>query len=235
MTIPNVKDKVLLLRGESRVAFGSVHSVMATEFCHGVLVGNGRMVVQIMCSFNDNMELPFPSVGADTFSEAFGSFALWNIAEVELAEKKTKASNSTSTQPDVILVDQDQQLMLSLVPLADCCQKYRVADLKALRTEYYGMKPDRRKEIIFAKMEASQQRNDGMVLFKNGFFICRKAFWQFYGVCKSTFYNYRQQVRAGATMGFHGNKDKQKPERENFDGNDFSTSFSRVYGGTHAS
>ncbi|KAL3686810.1 hypothetical protein R1sor_013119 [Riccia sorocarpa] len=92
-----------------------------------------------------------------------------------------------------------------------CCQTWRLEEVKELRREIYGVKFDKKLDLIYQKINASQGRQDGMVLCYNGWFVCPKAFWQFHGISKSSYYKYKEESNKGAKQGYHGNTGTFKP------------------------
>ncbi|KAL3675287.1 hypothetical protein R1sor_025235 [Riccia sorocarpa] len=92
-----------------------------------------------------------------------------------------------------------------------CCQNWRLEEVKELRREIYGVKFDRKLDLIYQKINASQESQDGMVLCYNGRFVCPKAFWQFHGISKSSYYKYKEESSKGAKQGYHGNTGTFKP------------------------
>ncbi|KAL3675766.1 hypothetical protein R1sor_025714 [Riccia sorocarpa] len=92
-----------------------------------------------------------------------------------------------------------------------CCQTWRLEEVKELRREIYGVKFDKKLDLIYQKINASQGRQDGMVLCYNGRFVCPKAFWQFHGISKSSYYKYKEESNKGAKQGYHGNTGTFKP------------------------
>ncbi|KAL3683359.1 hypothetical protein R1sor_001381 [Riccia sorocarpa] len=92
-----------------------------------------------------------------------------------------------------------------------CCQSWSVEEVKEVRKEIYGVKFEKKLDLIYQKINASQARTDGLVLCYNGRYVCPKAFWQFHGVCKSSYYMYRGDSKKGAKQGYHGNTGTYKP------------------------
>ncbi|KAL3685634.1 hypothetical protein R1sor_003656 [Riccia sorocarpa] len=90
-----------------------------------------------------------------------------------------------------------------------CCQS--VEEMKEVRKEIYGVKFEKKLDLIYQKINASQVRTDRLVLCYNGRYVCPKAFWQFHGVSKSSYYMYRSDSKKGAEQGFHGNTGTYKP------------------------
>ncbi|KAL3695243.1 hypothetical protein R1sor_009319 [Riccia sorocarpa] len=91
------------------------------------------------------------------------------------------------------------------------CQSWSVEEVKEVRKEIYGVKFEKKLDLIYQKINASQARTDGLVLCYNGRYVCPKAFWQFHGVCKSSYYMYRGDSKKGAKQGYHGNTGTYKP------------------------
>ncbi|KAL3698097.1 hypothetical protein R1sor_012173 [Riccia sorocarpa] len=92
-----------------------------------------------------------------------------------------------------------------------CCQSWSVEEVKEVRKEIYGVKFEKKLDLIYQKINASQARTDGLVLCYNGRYVCPKAFWQFHGVCKSSYYMYRGDSKKGAKQGYHDNTGTYKP------------------------
>ncbi|KAL3697196.1 hypothetical protein R1sor_011272 [Riccia sorocarpa] len=92
-----------------------------------------------------------------------------------------------------------------------CCQSWSVEEVKEVRKEIYGVKFEKKLDLIYQKINASQARTDGLVLCYNGRYVCPKAFWQFHGVCKSSYYMYKGDSKKGAKQGYHGNTGTYKP------------------------
>ncbi|KAL3675393.1 hypothetical protein R1sor_025341 [Riccia sorocarpa] len=92
-----------------------------------------------------------------------------------------------------------------------CCQTWRLEEIKELRREIYGVKFDKKLDLIYQKINTSQGREDGMVLCYNGRFVCPKAFWHFHGISNSSYYKYKEESNKGAKQGYHGNTGTFKP------------------------
>ncbi|KAL3687446.1 hypothetical protein R1sor_013755 [Riccia sorocarpa] len=92
-----------------------------------------------------------------------------------------------------------------------CCQSWSVEEVKEVRKEIYGVKFEKKLDLIYQKINASQGREDGLLLCYNVRFVCPPAFWQFHGVSKSSYYLYRNDSKKGAKQGFHGNTGTYKP------------------------
>ncbi|KAL3675719.1 hypothetical protein R1sor_025667 [Riccia sorocarpa] len=95
-----------------------------------------------------------------------------------------------------------------------CWKKWSVEEIRAERKDIYGVKHDQKLDLLFAKIDASKQRKDDMVLFKDGHFVCKKAFYNFHGIAKSSYYAYRNGSQGGAKQGFHGNTGTLKPREK---------------------
>ncbi|KAL3675995.1 hypothetical protein R1sor_025943 [Riccia sorocarpa] len=92
-----------------------------------------------------------------------------------------------------------------------CCQTWRLEEVRELRREIYGVKFDKKLDLIYQKINVSQGRQYDMVLCYNGRFVCPKAFWQFHGISKSSYYIYKEESNKGAKQGYHGNTGTFKP------------------------
>ncbi|KAL3687466.1 hypothetical protein R1sor_013775 [Riccia sorocarpa] len=90
----------------------------------------------------------------------------------------------------------------------ECWKKWSVAEIREERSDIYGVKHDQKLDLLFAKIDASKQRNDGMVFFKDGHFVCKKAFYHFHGIAKSSYYAYKNGSLGGAKQGYHGNTER---------------------------
>ncbi|KAL3679130.1 hypothetical protein R1sor_022086 [Riccia sorocarpa] len=98
--------------------------------------------------------------------------------------------------------------------LQECWKNWSIAEIREERSDIYGVKHDQKLDLLFAKIDASKQRNDGMVLFKDGHFVCKKAFYIFHGIAKSSYYAYKNGSLGGAKQGFHGNTGTLKPREK---------------------
>ncbi|KAL3677141.1 hypothetical protein R1sor_027089 [Riccia sorocarpa] len=92
-----------------------------------------------------------------------------------------------------------------------CCQSWTVEEVKEVRKEIYGVKFEKKLDLIYQKINASQGREDGLLLCYNGHFVCPSAFWQFHGVSRSSYYEYKNDSKKGAKQGYHGNTGTYKP------------------------
>ncbi|KAL3694456.1 hypothetical protein R1sor_008107 [Riccia sorocarpa] len=81
-----------------------------------------------------------------------------------------------------------------------CCQTWRFEEVKELRREIYGVKFDKKLDLIYQKINVSLGRQDGIVLCYNGRFVCPKAFWQFHGISKSSYYKYKEESNQSEPM-----------------------------------
>ncbi|KAL3697397.1 hypothetical protein R1sor_011473 [Riccia sorocarpa] len=53
-----------------------------------------------------------------------------------------------------------------------CCQSWSVEEVKEVRKEIYGVKFEKKLDLIYQKINASQGREDGLLLCYNGRFVC---------------------------------------------------------------
>ncbi|KAL3683742.1 hypothetical protein R1sor_001764 [Riccia sorocarpa] len=84
-------------------------------------------------------------------------------------------------------------------------------EVKEVRKEIYRVKFEKKLDLIYQKINASQGREDGLLFCYNGRFVCPSAFWQFHGVSKSSYYQYKNDSKNGAKQGYHGNTGTYKP------------------------
>ncbi|KAL3678715.1 hypothetical protein R1sor_021671 [Riccia sorocarpa] len=99
-------DNILLYSSSRVVAVGSVHSVISSDLCNGVQIGEGRISAQILTAIDASQILPYPNVGASIMSEAVNSFVLWDMnhchvigqAPLTPSEQNDRAGPSVSNQ-----------------------------------------------------------------------------------------------------------------------------------------
>ncbi|KAL3694972.1 hypothetical protein R1sor_008623 [Riccia sorocarpa] len=109
----------------------------------------------------------------------------------------------------------DESIRQAIAKGCSCTQKcwknWSIEEIREERGDIFGVQHDMKLDLLFAKIDASKQRKDGMVLFKDGRFVCQRAFYNFHGIARSTFYSYKSGSEARAKQGFHGNTGTLKP------------------------
>ena len=71
-----LNDKVHLQFEDKIVGYGIISNIDPLAMCHGTLLGEDKVTVQIEKCFS-NVMLPYPHMGAKTLEESLNTFALW--------------------------------------------------------------------------------------------------------------------------------------------------------------
>jgi hypothetical protein len=96
-----------------------------------------------------------------------------------------------------------------------CCENTSVEEFCEIRSEYYGQSfQDKRTFMLGLFLNRSEEMiKEAKMLLKTRT-VCKKGFYQIYGMSKSGFYNLEKDFIAGQKVGFHGNEGQFKT-REN--------------------
>ena len=95
-----------------------------------------------------------------------------------------------------------------------CCQNTTIEDFKAIRSEYWGQSFENRKTFLLGLFH---NRSQDMILkhkmLLKARLVCKKGFYNIYGISKSGFYQMENAYIEGQKVGFHGNEGQFKSRK----------------------